>query len=785
MRNSCCLALAVCLLLPAAGRPEDRLASIRPTVEAAIAHGDLPGAVVAVWHDGKVVYREAFGRRAVKPKPEPMTVDTIFDMASLTKPLATATSAMLLVEQGKLKLDEKVATYWPAFAAHGKDAITIENLLLHTSGLIADNPVTDYADGTGKALDRICQLRPQSAPGAKFTYSDVNFIVLGEIVGRISGMPLHDFARQFVFEPIGMGHTGFKPVAANECAPTESRDGHWMRGEVHDPRAYALGGVAGHAGLFSTADDVLLYARMILDGGKAANGNQVLKPETVKLMTTPRPVPGGQRALGWDVDTSYSRNRGSLFPRGKSFGHTGFTGTSIWIDPGSKTAVVFLSNRVHPDGKGNVTRLRGQVATIVAQAMGYGNASLTPQPPLPQGERGSKISSPPSPPVGEGGRGGEGMHVLTGIDVLEKENFARLKGKRIGLVTNHTGRDRSGRATIDLLHHADGAMLVALFSPEHGIRGAVDENVSDTKDEKSGLPVYSLYGPRHKPTAELLKGIDTLVYDIQDVGCRYYTYISTLGMTLEAGADNKIKVIVLDRPNPMGGVAVAGPVRDETMDSTFVAWHPLPLRHGLTVGELARLFKDERHIDVDLDVVRCEGWHRADFYDKTLLPWVDPSPNMRSLTQALLYPGTGLLETTNVSVGRGTDQPFEWFGAPWIDGPRLAAALADRRLAGVRFVPVSRTPVSSTHAKKDCGGVQVIVDDWDTFEPVRTGITIAVELHRLYPNEWMIDRYNRLLGHAATFEGIKAGKSADELEHGWQADLDAFKARRRKYLLYE
>ncbi len=755
------LAVTACCLLPAVGfAADDPYAAIRPAVEAAVGRGELPGAVVAVLHDGRTVYREAFGQRAVRPQPEPMTADTVFDMASLTKPIATATSVMVLIEQGKLKLDEKAATYWPEFGANGKDTVTVENLLLHTSGLIADNPLSDYAGGRDKALEHICQLGLKSAPGEKFTYSDVNFIVLGELVGRVGGMRLDAFARTFVFEPLGMAHTGFRPAEAvrANCAPTEQRDGHWMRGEVHDPRAYALGGVAGHAGLFSTADDVLLYARMILDGGRSITGRRVLKHETVKLMTTPRPVPGGRRALGWDVDTGYSRNRGELFPKGSSFGHTGFTGTSLWIDPATKTAVVFLSNRVHPDGKGNVTRLRGQVATIVAEAVGY--------------------KAHPSHRVGSDG-------TVTGIDVLEREQFARLKGRKVGLVTNHTGRDRDGHATIDLLHQADGVHLVALFSPEHGIRGALDERVGDTKDEKTGLPVYSLYGPRRKPTKELLQGIDTLVYDIQDVGCRYYTYISTLGLVLEAGAEHKVKVVVLDRPNPIGGVAVAGPVRDVDAESSFVAWHPLPLRHGLTVGELARLFKDERHLDVELEVVKCEGWHRADFYDKTLLPWVNPSPNMRSLTQALLYPGIGLLETTNVSVGRGTDQPFEWIGAPWLDGRRLAAALAERRLPGVRFVPVSRTPSSSTHAKKECGGVQIIVDDWAAFEPVHTGLTIAVELRRLYPTDWAVDRYNRLLVHRATFEGLKAGKSAEELERGWQAELDAFKARRQKYLLYE
>lgn len=739
---------------------DDRFAPIRQVVEASIQRNDMPGAVIAVSQNGETIYREAFGKRAIKPQPEPMTVDTIFDLASVTKPVATATSVMLLIERGKLKLDGKVADYWPAFGANGKGALTLENLLTHTSGLIADNPLADYAQGRDAAFDKICQLKLQAQPGEKFIYSDVNFIVLGHLVELISGEPLDVFARKNIFEPLGMRHTGFKPNESlrAQCAPTEQREGHWMRGEVHDPRAYALGCVAGHAGLFGTADDLLLFARMLLEGGKSATGQQVLKPETIRLMTAPRPVPGGQRALGWDVNTSFSRNRGDLFPKGKSFGHTGFTGTSIWIDPESKSAVVFLSNRVHPDGKGNVNRVRNQVATIAARNVGY-------HTPTTQ-------------------RDGVGQ-CLTGIDVLVAENFARLKGRKIGLVTNHTGLDRAGNATIDLLSKAEGVTLVALFSPEHGIRGALDEKVTDGKDEKTGLPVYSLYGPRRKPTAELLQGIDTLVYDVQDIGCRFYTYISTLGLILEAGAENKIKVIVLDRPNPIGGVAIAGPIRDHVPESSFVAWHDLPVRHGLTVGELARMFKDERKIDVDLEVVKCTGWKRSDYFDKTGLTWTNPSPNMRSLTQALVYPGIGLLETTNVSVGRGTDQPFEWIGAPWIDGQKLAAALAARHLHGVRFVPVIRTPSSSVHAKARCGGVQIIVDDWATFEPLHTGLAIAAELRRLYPTEWTIDRFNRLLFSKATWEGIRDGKPIEELERAWQPGLAEFQTRRAKYFLYE
>jgi len=341
--------------------------AIASTAEASIGRQELPGCVIAVLHKGKVVYREAFGRRALQPMAEPMTVDTIFDLASLTKPIATATSIMILIDQDKLKVRDKVASYWPEFGANGKAEITLEQLLLHTSGLMADNPLSDYQDGPAKAIERIAALKPIAPRDERWIYSDVNFIVLGEIVRRVSGQTLDEFSRKQIFEPLKMTDTGFKPLETlwPRCAPTQQREGHWMRGEVHDPRAFALGGVAGNAGLFGTADDVLLYAKCLLRGGKP-----IVESSTVEAFTRPREVPGGLRTLGWDVQTSHSANKGA-FPLDKGFGHTGFTGTSLWFDPASETAVVFLSNSIHPNGKGNVKKLRGDVATIVARAVGY------------------------------------------------------------------------------------------------------------------------------------------------------------------------------------------------------------------------------------------------------------------------------------------------------------------------------------------------------------------------------------------------------------------------------
>ena len=343
-------------------------AAIDTAVNEAVGRGELPGAVVLVLHEGKVAYRRAFGLRAKQPAEEKMTADTIFDLASLTKPIATATSTFVLLEQGNLKLDDPIAKHWPAFAANGKEKVTIEQCLLHISGLTADNPLADYEGGKEKALERIAALPLQAPPGSRFRYSDVGFIVLGHVVELVSGKPLDEFARKSIFEPLGLRDTAFRPVfPAERFAPTTKEDGKWLRGVVHDPRARKLDGVAGHAGLFSTADDLAIFCRMLLDGGKP-----VLKPETFKLLTEPCSIPAGKRTRGWDCDTSFSSNRGSIFPKGKSFGHTGFTGTSIWIDPASRTAVIFLSNRVHPDGKGNVTKLRGKVATEAAVALGLG-----------------------------------------------------------------------------------------------------------------------------------------------------------------------------------------------------------------------------------------------------------------------------------------------------------------------------------------------------------------------------------------------------------------------------
>lgn len=736
-----------------------RLARIDELVAEGLAEKRMPGCVVCVGRHGQIAWLKAYGSRQVAPEVVPMTTDTVFDMASITKPVATATSMMLLIERGQARLADKVVNWIPEFAPNGKDEITIRDLLIHHSGLLADNALADYLQGPEIALQKICELKLQNPVGSKFVYSDVNYIVLGELIRRISGRNVHEFTQQELFGPLGMTETGYLPRAELKArsAPTEQRDGEWMRGDVHDPRAWALGGVAGHAGLFSTAEDLAVYAQMMLNGGRYGDA-QVLAPRTIAAMTRGERVSSGIRGLGWDKLTGYSSNRGDLLSR-SAFGHGGFTGTVLWIDPELDLFFIFLSNRVHPDGKGLVNPLAGRIATVIASAVVPENAA--PRAAAPQGD------------------------VLTGLDVLARDHFRQLQGQKIGLITNHTGRTRDGVSAVQLLHDAEQVQLVALFSPEHGFKGELDvSRIGDSQDAATGLRIHSLYGETRRPTAEMLADVDTIVFDIQDIGARFYTYVSTMGEAMKAAAEHKKRFVVLDRPNPINGVDIAGPMLDRGKES-FVGFHSLPVRHGMTIGELAQMFRNELKLDLDLEVVRCEGWRRSDYWDATGLTWINPSPNMRSLTEALLYPGIGMLETTNVSVGRGTDTPFEVVGAPWMDGPRLAAELQGRGIPGVAFIPIEFTPDSSKFANELCRGINIEITDRAAFEPIRTGIEIAAALRKLHREQWETKGYLRLMGNEATQTAVVEGRSTGEILDQTHRGLNEFQRRRVQFLLYE
>jgi uncharacterized protein YbbC (DUF1343 family)/CubicO group peptidase (beta-lactamase class C family) len=767
-------------------------------INEAIAAKKCPGGVLWLEHRD-AAYHKAYGHRALIPAEEPMTEDTIFDAASLTKVVACTPAIMRLVERGQLKLDDPVRTHLPEFTGDGKEDITVRQLMLHISGLRGDIETKTDWHGQPAAIQKACAEKLQSPPGTAFRYSDINFFLLGEIVQRVSHVPLERFVARELYWPLRMADTGYLPPKSKlpRVAPTEVVNGKPYRGVVHDPTARHMGGVAGHAGLFLTAADLARYARMLLNQG-SLNGVRIFRPETVRLMTsiqTPAGIPA-RRGLGWDIDSGYSGPRGKVFPVG-SYGHTGWTGTSLWIDPASQTFVIFLSNRNHPSEDGNVGPLRAKLGTLAAEALRppalaeagrplQGSLDLESPKGAEQAANPATLRALKSQTVAGAVRTSAGqehlrLRTLNGIDVLKRQNFASLRGLRVGLITNHTGHDRDRNPTIDLLKNAPGVELKALFSPEHGIRGSVDERVGDSLDEKTGLPVYSLYGKTTKPTPEQLKDLDALVFDIQDIGCRFYTYTATMGLTLEAAGESGKKYFVLDRVNPINGLTIDGPVR--LGQGTFVAFHEVPLRYGMTIGELARMCNAERNCKADLTVIQVENWRRDWSFDQTGLPWSNQSPNMRSLTEAILYPGVGLLESA-VSVGRGTDTPFEVIGAPYIEDTRLAEELNQAGLPGVRFVPIRFTPASSNHKGQLCGGVNIILTDRDRCKVVDVGLLIAETLYRLYPKEFDPGKMSRLLLHPPTLEAIKANQPLKQIRTLWQKDLKEFHKRRAKYLIY-
>ncbi len=765
---------------------DSRLAVLDPIVDDAIAQQLIPGAVLVIGHDGQVVYRKAYGSRAIEPRREAMTLDTVFDCASLTKVLATTPAVMQLWEQGKFRMNDPVAKYLPEFGQNGKQDITIRQLLVHYSGLSEDLELGKKWEGKDTAYRMAFEGAPEWAPGAEFVYSDINFEVLGALVERLSGESLDEYAAKHVFVPLGMKETRYLPPSSwlNRIAPTEEDENHHMlRGVVHDPTARRMGGVAGHAGLFSTADDLAIFSQALLDGGRG-----VLTPATIAKMTSPQqPVNGtAVRGFGWDIDSPFSTNRGELLPVG-GYGHTGFTGTSLWIDPATKTYIVLLTNAVHMKGRGNAISLRTKVATAVAAALALDPVEAEKMRIATITGYNEMQSAARKLPVRNG-------TVKTGIDVLEETQFAALRPgpggtpRSIGLLTNQTGIDAEGRRTIDVLAKVPGISLDAIFSPEHGVTGTLDTtDVKNTKDAATGVAVYSVYGATEaarRPPADVLKRLDAVVIDLADAGARFYTYEATVGYFLEAAAKAGVDIFILDRPNPITGSFVQGPMSDEGREN-FTNYFPEPVRHGMTLGELAKMVNAERHIGARLNVVAMEGSQPGDWFDSTGVAWVNPSPNLRSLNEATLYPGVGMIEGTNASVGRGTDTPFELVGAPWIKGRELAAYLNGREIQSVRFVPVAFTPSSSNFAGERCEGVNLIVLDRNTLDSPELGIELAAALHKLYPNDFKLERMADLLVNQAVLDALGAGEDPRRIAEDWQERLDGFVRLREKYLLYK
>ena len=752
-------------------------AEIDKLIQDAVSRDALPGAVILIGQQDRILYEKAYGNRALVPQKEAMTLDTIFDCASLTKVVSTSVSIMKLVEQGKVRLNDKVTVYLPKFQG-GKSDITVRLLLTHFSGLRPDLDLKPAWKGYETGIQKALIDRPVAAPGERFIYSDINYILLGEIVHVVSGKPLPEFARQNIYQPLGMKETMYQPPAElrSRIAPTEHYPGDAgpLRGIVHDETTKFMGGIAGHAGLFSTARDLSRYAQMLLNGGELG-GKRILSPLTVRKFTEPG-TPADQpilRGLGPDIDSPFSSNRGELFPIG-SFGHTGFTGTSMWMDPSTKTYVILMSNSVHPFRRPANTALRARIATIVAA-----NAGLDSPGMILTGYNETIAGAGVRRTVARNGS------VETGLDVAASEGFAMLKGKRAGLITNHTGLTKKGERNIDVMLKA-GVKLVSLLAPEHGLFGKEDhENIGHTKDEKTGLKVWSLYaGKNRRPSKEMLEGLDALVFDIQDIGTRFYTYPATMLYAMEEAAKRKIPFYVLDRPNPIDGVHVEGPMLDPGLES-FIAAYPLPLRHGMTLGELARMFNGKLNIGADLHVIQMKGWQRGDWYDSTGLPWTNPSPNMRSLQAALLYPGVGMMEySKNYSVGRGTDAPFEQVGADWMNARALAQALNQRKIPGVRIYPIWLQPTDSYFKGSRVEGLRFMITDREQFRSVRLGLELAVAYERLHAGkiDWKVNL--KLIGNQSVLDAIRKLEDPRLIFDRIEDQLKPFLELRQKYLLY-
>ncbi|SEF49546.1 transporter, SSS family [Bryocella elongata] len=904
----------------------------------AIAAHKLPGAVVVIGRNQHVLYQQAFGNRKLDGEPgldgtpspaEPMTEDTIFDMASLTKCLATATSIMQLYDAHKIaSFDDPVDKYIPEFnPAHDatRAKVTLRLLLTHTSGEPPDVPLKDpwglASPDKEEGFRRAHAAALASEPGTHFVYSDINFILLGEIVERLSGQPEDAYVLKNVFLPLGMTETRYLPYykvcgphklvgAAIMWAPkppgriliacpgdtwstsllpriaptthddegTKDTNLHFdllTRGTVHDPTTRRMGGVAGHAGVFSTAHDVSLYAQALLDKLLRNTGPFPVSQRTLQLMVSPEQPPTVQnatiltrdpkaatpmlmavqgtplRGFGWDINTAFSRPRGAIFPtvapstpsaQIPSFGHTGFTGTTLWIDPTSDSYVILLSNAVHPRGATPISALRGEVATAAAEALSKPcerNTVCDPRVWVESDE--VEVRNDP------GYQSGPPDPTSTGIDVLERlgnsnpllklatergAEPARCFGGhcyyplRIGVLTNQSGIDAQGKRTIDILNsrgfREDLIDLETIFTPEHGLSAQQDTTHQlAEKDQATNLPVISLYGAHdadRRPSHAQLASLDAVVIDLQDMGTHFWTYESAMGYFLEAASTEKtqyhhdLTIVVLDRPNPVGGLAVQGPVSDPGRES-YVNYMPLPPRNGMTFGELARYIVAVKHLDTTLVVIPMQRWQRSMFYADTGVPWVNPSPNLRSPETALLYPALGLIESTNISVGRGTDHPFSFFGAgippqkpststatgglvdstanttkAWFNAADVVAYLNSRNIPGVAFTatkePIAEDANHYPFHGQTIDAVRVTLTDPRHADTPELGVEILSALHRLYPTQFNLARAMTLVCNQATMDAIARGDDPRAIAQSWQPGLAAFQAERTKILLY-
>jgi uncharacterized protein YbbC (DUF1343 family)/CubicO group peptidase (beta-lactamase class C family) len=672
-------------------------------IEKAMEDGEMSGASLLVGRGPDILYQRVYGHSDITTQ-EPLSHEHLFDAASLTKPLVTAMSILLLAQDGLIDLDAPLTKY---LALPWKVSPTVSQLLSHHGGL---RPVVSE-EGLPDSLMDVELAHP---PGEQFVYSDVGYMLLGRLVEKQSGMPLDEFYQSRVLEPLDLKTATFHPDPAL-CVPTFDVE----PGTVHDPRARRLQGVAGHAGLFANARGI--HQQLV-------GTSRLLTPEWRSLLF--RPCQGG-RTLGLDQETRLSSARGERFSPLTSAGHTGFTGTSFWWDEPTGIHVVLMTSRLHPDNEGNVIPLRKAIATRVGDHL-------------------------------------LGTMVQTGLDRIVDSEFEQLEGKRVGFVVNQTSRDRFGRHLTELLPVDPDFELVSLFTPEHGLLGVRDEKIEHGFHQGLKVPIFSLYGETREPKEEWFRDIDVLVFDLQDVGVRYYTYISTLQACLEVAERTSTQVIVLDRPNPLGGVVVDGQLAREF---SFIACDALPTVHGMTIGEVGLYLN--RKIGADLQVFKMVGWRRDMLWRDTGLALFSPSPNLAELEAIELYPVLGQLEWCDLSVGRGTRSPFRVIGAPYIKDPTsLAKDLNSSLGPELRFQPRYFVPTSSKYEGQLCGGLEVSLQGV-LERPAECGVALAGALQAHYPQHFKMSDMRRHFG----VESIRESdlKSSDN---------DLWRNTRDRYLLY-
>jgi uncharacterized protein YbbC (DUF1343 family)/CubicO group peptidase (beta-lactamase class C family) len=757
-------------------------AELAAALAAALAAGEVPGGVCWVGSGADDLFVRAFGRRArgrpLAPGEEapPEVLEARFDLASLTKPVATASAVALLFDRGRLDLDRPVSADWPAFGAHGKERITPRQLLLHSAGLVADNPLADWQRGADELWRRIEALEPQDPPGQRLRYSDVGYAVLARLVERLDGRRFEAFCAAELFAPLGLFDTGFNPPPAERgrCVPTElaaAEEGRAaladeapLQGRVHDPRARAIGGVAGHAGLFSTGADLARWCRAWLGLGPAW-----ISAATRREFQRSRWLPDGNaRALLGDVDTAYSGPRGSRGPasadpgaeplavdpigfwRGASLGHTGFTGTSLWLEPSSACFAILLTSPLGAGEQASALPLRRRLGLAAGAAVhAAARAARAPRPAAASFE----VDGSASP------------RVRCGVDVLCELEPERLRGQRLALISHRAARLRDGRRSLDAIAALPGARLREVWTPEHGFEARAEGDIADGTDGASGLPLRSLYGATRRPLPEWFAGLDLLLYDCQDVGVRFYTYATTLAYAMEAAGQAGVPVLVLDRPNPLGLTRRAGPLLEPARRS-FIGYAPIPVQHGLSLGELARFFVERLGLDCQLEVLACRGLERAATWSDLGLPFEAPSPNLRRPEAVALYPLLGCFEACALSVGRGTEAPFERFGAPWLDPQALLAEIGNDPIPGLRLAPIAFTPAADAFAGQRCDGVSVEIAG-PAFEPLPASFRLARALLASQAGRFdpapLVERW----GHGAWLEALRSGRAEPPADHAF------------------